>query len=55
MAVSRDRVFPTIMNTMMNTKETRSVREEVCAPLAGDMACGDPKYLGWMYQGVAGA
>ena len=33
----RDHVFARIMNTMMNTKETRRIRAEVCAPLAGDV------------------
>jgi ubiquinone/menaquinone biosynthesis C-methylase UbiE len=37
MAFYRDRVFPKIMNTMMNTKETRRIRAEVCAPLEGDV------------------
>lgn len=30
-----DSVFPRVMNVMMNTKETRRIREEVCAPLNG--------------------
>jgi len=29
----RDRVFVRIMNTLMNTKETRRIRGEVCSPL----------------------
>ena len=33
----RDHVFVRIMNSMMNTKETRRIREEVCAPLAGEV------------------
>ncbi len=33
----RDHVFVRIMNTMMNTKETRRIREEVCAPLVGEV------------------
>lgn len=33
----RDHVFVRIMNAMMNTKETRRIRAEVCAPLAGDV------------------
>ena len=32
-----DSVFPRIMNVMMNSQETRRVRAEVCAPLAGDV------------------
>ena len=32
-----DRVFPRIMNLVMNTKETRRIRAEVCAPLHGDV------------------
>lgn len=31
----RDRVFPRVMNLACNTKETRRIRSEVCAPLAG--------------------
>ena len=37
MALYRDRVFPRLLNLMMNTKETRRLRAEVCAPLAGDI------------------
>jgi len=37
MAVYRDRIFPRIMNVLMNTKETRRIRSEVCAPLAGQV------------------
>jgi hypothetical protein len=33
----RDRVFPRIVNVACNTKETRRIRSEVCAPLAGDV------------------
>ena len=33
----RDHVFVRIMNTVMNTKETRRIRAEVCAPLAGEV------------------
>lgn len=33
----RDHVFVRIMNTMMNTKETRRIRGEVCAPLVGEV------------------
>lgn len=32
-----ERVFPRIMNTLMNTKETRRIRERVCAPLRGEV------------------
>jgi ubiquinone/menaquinone biosynthesis C-methylase UbiE len=31
------RVFPKIMNAVMNTKQTRRIRAEVCAPLSGDV------------------
>jgi ubiquinone/menaquinone biosynthesis C-methylase UbiE len=37
MGVYRDRVFPRIINLACNTKETRRIRHEVCAPLAGDV------------------
>ena len=37
MAFYRDRVFPRMLNLLMNTKETRRLRAEVCAPLAGDI------------------
>ena len=32
-----ERVFPRIMNALMDTKETRRIRERVCAPLRGDI------------------
>ena len=32
-----ERVFPTVMNALMNTKETRRIRAEVCAPLSGEV------------------
>ncbi len=32
-----DRVFPRVMNALMDTKETRRVRSEVCAPLQGEV------------------
>ena len=32
-----DRVFPPIMNRVMNTKQTRRIRSRVCAPLSGDV------------------
>ena len=35
MGVYGDRIFPRVMNVMMNTKETRRVRAEVCSPLSG--------------------
>lgn len=38
MSFYRDRIFPRIMNKMMNTKETRRIRELVCAPLHGEVA-----------------
>ena len=37
MALYAERVFPRIMNVVMNTKETRRIRAEVCAPLHGDV------------------
>jgi hypothetical protein len=37
MGFYRDRMFPRILNLFMNTKETRRIRCEVCAPLAGDI------------------
>lgn len=37
MGLYRDRVFPRIVNVVMNTKQTNKVRAEVCAPLAGDI------------------
>ena len=35
MGFYRDRVFPRVINVVMNTKETRRIRAEVCAPLSG--------------------
>lgn len=32
-----ERVFPRIMNALMDTKETRRIRAEVCAPLRGEV------------------
>ncbi len=32
-----ERVFPKIMNVVMNSKQTRRIRSEVCAPLAGEV------------------
>ena len=32
-----DRVFPRVLNKAMNTSHTRRIRQEVCAPLAGDV------------------
>lgn len=32
-----DRVFPRLMNRLMNTKQTRCIRSRVCAPLSGDV------------------
>lgn len=32
-----ERVFPHLMNKVMDTKQTRAVRKEVCADLAGDV------------------
>ena len=37
MGVYGDQVFPRIMNVVINTKETRRIRERVCAPLHGDV------------------
>jgi ubiquinone/menaquinone biosynthesis C-methylase UbiE len=37
MGFYRDHVFPRVMNVACNTKETRRIREGVCAPLAGDV------------------
>jgi len=37
MAFYRDRVFPRAINLIMNTKETRRLRAQVCGPLAGDV------------------
>ena len=37
MGVYRDRVFPRIVNLACNTKETRRIRDEVCAPLTGEV------------------
>lgn len=33
----RDQIFARVMNRVMNTKETRRVRAEVCAPLDGEI------------------
>ncbi|HWB66519.1 MAG TPA: class I SAM-dependent methyltransferase, partial [Mycobacteriales bacterium] len=32
-----DRVLPRVINVVMNTKQTRRIRERVCADLAGDV------------------
>jgi ubiquinone/menaquinone biosynthesis C-methylase UbiE len=32
-----ERVFPRVMNRLMNTEQTRDIRSRVCAPLAGDI------------------
>ena len=32
-----ERVFPRIMTALMNIKETRRIREQVCAPLQGEV------------------
>jgi ubiquinone/menaquinone biosynthesis C-methylase UbiE len=32
-----DRVFPRVMNRLMDTKQTRQIRSRVCAPLSGDV------------------
>ena len=37
MSFYRQRVFPRVMNVLMNTKETRRIRERVCAPLHGEV------------------
>src|SRR2546430_16494789 len=37
MGFYRDRIFARVMNRIMNTKETRRIRAEVCAPLHGDV------------------
>lgn len=37
MSFYRDHVFLPVMNKMMDTKETRRIRSEVCAPLHGEV------------------
>jgi ubiquinone/menaquinone biosynthesis C-methylase UbiE len=37
MGLYGDHVFPRIMNLVMNTKETRRIRERVCSPLRGEV------------------
>jgi ubiquinone/menaquinone biosynthesis C-methylase UbiE len=37
MGLYSDKIFPRVMNTMMNTKENRRVRSEVCRPLHGEI------------------
>ena len=37
MALYRDRVFPRILDVLMNTKETRRIRARVCDGLAGEV------------------
>jgi ubiquinone/menaquinone biosynthesis C-methylase UbiE len=32
-----ERIFPKIMNVVMNSKQTRRIRSEVCAPLSGEV------------------
>lgn len=36
-AFYRDRIFPRLMNASCNTADTRRIRAEVCAPLAGEV------------------
>ncbi|MCW2601575.1 MAG: Demethylmenaquinone methyltransferase [Frankiales bacterium] len=37
MGLYRDRLFPRIMNVVMNTKEVRAIRARVCADLSGEV------------------
>jgi ubiquinone/menaquinone biosynthesis C-methylase UbiE len=37
MGLYRDRIFPRILDVVMNTKETRRIRAQVCRGLAGDV------------------
>lgn len=37
MGLYGERVFPRVMNVLMNTKETRQIRARVCAPLRGEV------------------
>jgi ubiquinone/menaquinone biosynthesis C-methylase UbiE len=37
MGLYRDRVFPRILDVVMNTKETRRIRAQVCVGLAGEV------------------
>ncbi|MEP6666244.1 MAG: class I SAM-dependent methyltransferase [Nocardioidaceae bacterium] len=37
MAFYRDKVFPRVLNVLMNTKETRKIRARVCAELEGEV------------------
>ena len=37
MRIYADRVFPRILNALMDNKETRRIRARVCAPLSGDI------------------
>lgn len=37
MGIYRDRIFPRVVNVACNTRETRRVRDLVCAPLAGEV------------------
>lgn len=37
MSVYADRVLPRIINVVMNTKQTREIRQRVCADLTGDV------------------
>ncbi len=37
MGIYRERIFPRVMNLLMNTKETRQIRERVCASLRGEV------------------
>lgn len=37
MSIYRDRILPRVINIACNTSETRRIRAEVCAPLAGDV------------------
>jgi len=37
MGIYREHVFPRVLNLLMNTKETRRVRGEVCQPLRGEV------------------
>jgi ubiquinone/menaquinone biosynthesis C-methylase UbiE len=37
MGLYSERIFPRVVDVVMNTKETRRIRQEVCAPLHGDV------------------
>jgi ubiquinone/menaquinone biosynthesis C-methylase UbiE len=56
MAFYRDRIFPRLLDSLMDTPETREVRARVCAGLTGEVVeigFGSGLNLPWLPQGVS--